>query len=111
MRVSSSGDQMAGGGHLRDAEDPARRVVQSVMPGAIYIDGGELKGGGRSSGLSGFGVAVHSRSNWRGFWSSGIVLSTSVRPVVALGDGGHDGDMAGGAELAAPVESAATGQE
>ena len=57
MRDSSSGDQMAGGGHLRDAGDPARRVVQSVTPGATYIDGGELKGGGRSSGLSGNGVA------------------------------------------------------
>ena len=56
VRVSSSGDQMAGGGHLRDAEDPARRVVQSVMPGAIYIDGGELKGGGRSTARSGLAL-------------------------------------------------------
>ena len=49
-RNSSSGDQMAGGGQLRDAEDPARRVVRLVRPGVTYIDGGELKGGGRSSG-------------------------------------------------------------
>ena len=41
---------MAGGGQLRDAEDPARRVVRLVRPGVTYIDGGELKGGGRSSG-------------------------------------------------------------
>ena len=41
---------MAGGGQLRDAEDPARRVVRLVRPGATYIDGGELKGSGRSSG-------------------------------------------------------------
>ena len=53
---------MAGGDHLRDAGDPARRVVQSVTPGATYIDGGELKGGGRSSGLSGNGVAGHERA-------------------------------------------------
>ena len=78
------------------------------MTGATYIDGGELKGDGQSSGLSGFGVAVHGRSHWRGFWASGIALSTAVRSIVALGDGGHDSDMAGGAELAAPVEQAAT---
>ena len=53
---------MAGGGQLRDAEDPARRVVRSVRPGATYIDGGELKGGGRSSGLSGNSVAGHERA-------------------------------------------------
>ena len=58
-RNSSSGDQMAGGGHLRDTEDPARRVVRSDMPGAIYIDRGELKGGGRSSGNSGDGAIGH----------------------------------------------------
>ena len=62
-RNSSSGDQMAGGGQLRDAEDPARRVVRSVMPGAIYIDGGELKGGGRSSGNSGDGAIGHGREH------------------------------------------------
>ena len=55
-RKSSSGDQMAGGGQLRDAEDPARRVVWSVRPGATYIDGGELKGGGRSTARSGLAL-------------------------------------------------------
>ena len=54
---------MAGGGQLRDAEDPARRVVRSVMPGAAYIDGGELKGGGRSSGNRGDGVIGHGREH------------------------------------------------
>ena len=47
---------MAGGGQLRDAEDPARRVVRSVRPGATYIDGGELKGGGRSTERSGLAL-------------------------------------------------------
>ena len=70
---------MAGGGHLRDAEDPARRVVRSDMPGAIYIDGGELKGGGRSSGLSGFGTRVHGRENGWWTWPSGELLSTGLR--------------------------------
>ena len=79
--------------------------------GVAGNDGGEHVRDGRSSGLSGSGVALHDRSNWRGFWSSGIVLSTSVRSVVALGDGGHGGDMAGGAEVMAPMESVATGQE
>ena len=55
-RNSSSGDQMAGGGQLHDAEDPARRVVWSVRPGATYIDGGELKGGGRSTARSGLAL-------------------------------------------------------
>ena len=59
LRVSCSGNQMAGGDHLRDAGDPACRVVQSVTLGATYIDGSKLKGGGRSSGLSGNGVAGH----------------------------------------------------
>ena len=62
-RNSSSGDQMAGGGQLRDAEDPARRVVRSVMPGATYIDGGELKGGGRSSRNRGDGAIGHGREH------------------------------------------------
>ena len=62
LRVYCSGNQMDGGDHLRDAGDPVRRVVQSVTPGATYIDGGELKGGGRSSGLSGNGVARHERA-------------------------------------------------
>ena len=54
---------MAGGGQLRDAEDPARRVVWSVMPWAIYIDGGELKGGGQCSGNSGDGAIGHGREH------------------------------------------------
>ena len=54
---------MAGGGQLRDAEDPARRVVRSVRPGATYIDGGELKGGGRSSGNRGDGAIGHGREH------------------------------------------------
>ena len=54
---------MAGGGQLRDAEDPARRVVRLVRPGATYIDGGELKGGGRSSGNRGDGVIGHGREH------------------------------------------------
>ena len=61
IRNSSSGDQMAGGGHLRDA---ARRMVQSVKPGEAYIDGGELKGGGRSSDADGNGATVHGRRSW-----------------------------------------------
>jgi hypothetical protein len=54
---------MAGGGQLRDAEDPARRVVRSVRPGATYIDGGELKGGGRSSGNRRYGAIGHGREH------------------------------------------------
>ena len=47
---------MDGGDHLRDAGDPVRRVVQSVTPGATYIDGGELKGSGRSTARSGLAL-------------------------------------------------------
>ena len=54
---------MAGGGQLRDAEDPARRVVRSVRPGATYIDGGELKGGGRSSGVDGIDDTARGRTS------------------------------------------------
>ena len=54
---------MAGGGQLRDAEDPARRVVRLVRPGVTYIDGGELKGGGLSSGNRGDGAIGHGREH------------------------------------------------
>ena len=50
MRVSSSGDQMAGGGHLRDAGTRPRRVV---AVGGAGVDGnvvGDEFGDGRSSG-------------------------------------------------------------
>ena len=65
--------------------------------------GGE-QGGGRSSGLGGFGVAKHGRGSWRGFWASGVALSTAMCSVAALCDSGHGGVMAGGAGLRALVE-------
>ena len=74
-------------------------------------DGHGNHGGGRSYGNGGFGATEHFETNWWGLRLPEEALSTSVRSVVALGDGGHGGDMAGGAELAGLVESAATGQE
>ena len=73
---------MAGGGQLRDAEDPARRVVRSVRPGATYIDGGELKGGGRSSGNRGDGVIEHGREHSWVF----RVRRSAVSTLVMLGE-------------------------
>ena len=37
VRVSSSSDQMAGGGHLRDADTRPRRVVAVVGPGVAGV--------------------------------------------------------------------------
>ena len=63
------------------------------------------RGGGQSSGTDGLGATARFEVNWWGLRLPEEALSTAVRSVVALGDGGHGGIMAGGAELAAPVES------
>ena len=49
MRVSCSGDQKGGGGHLRVAGNEPRQVVVVVGLGVAENDAGDEFGGGRSS--------------------------------------------------------------
>ena len=57
VRVSTSGDQMDGGGHLRDAESEPRRVVVVVGLGVAGNDADDELCGCRSSGEHGLVVA------------------------------------------------------
>ena len=59
VRVSSSGDQMAGGGHLSDAGTRPRRVVWVVGPRVAGVVAGVDLGGGRSLGELGTEAAGH----------------------------------------------------
>ena len=63
VRVSSSGDQMAGGGHLSDASTRSRRVVWVVGPGVAGVVAGVDLGGRRGSGEVGVGATVHVRAS------------------------------------------------
>ena len=63
VRVSSSGDQMAGGGHLSDAGTRPRRVVWVVSPGVAGVVAGVDLGGRRGSGEVGVGATVHGRAS------------------------------------------------
>ena len=100
----SSDNQMDGGDHLRDAGDPVRRVVQSVTPGATYIDGGELKGGGRSSDLYGNEATVDERTNRCMFWAPGTTLSADTCSNTGGSNCGRGGAMAVSEELSARCE-------
>ena len=57
-RVCISGDQTAGGGHLRDAGGLARRVVQALGAGVAGVVAGVDLGGRRSSGELGVDATV-----------------------------------------------------
>ena len=85
---------MAGGGHLRAAGEPARRVEQAVCVGVAGDDAGVEPGGGRSSGVHGNSVRRHRRGHRWVLRPPGGALSTVTRSVAALGDGGQGGDLA-----------------
>ena len=74
-------------------------MVQAVGCGEAGNDGDDDNRGGRSSDLRENGVAAHSRNSGWVLSTPGGVLSTVTRSVAAIGDGGHGGDMAGGAKL------------
>ena len=109
-RNSSSGDQMAGGGQLRDAEDPARRVVRSVRPGATYIDGGELKGGGRRSVVAAGRARGHGRLHGWARSAPGRVLSMLPCSGVSYGGSSTVCVIAGGEERSAPTARVVRGR-
>ena len=58
MRFPSSGDQMAGGGRLRDAGTRPRRVVAAAGPKMAGVVTGIDRGGRRSSGELGVDATV-----------------------------------------------------
>ena len=81
------------------------------MPGAIYIDGGELKGGGRSSGNGGDGALGHGREHPWVFRVRRSAVSTLVGSGASCGGCGHGHAMAGGEKLSAAVDNLATARE
>ena len=107
MRVSSSGDQMAGGGRLRDAGARPRRVVAAAGPNMAGIVTGVNLGSDRSSGEVGNGAVGHGGANGWVLRPPGDVLSTVRHSVAALSDSGHGGDMAGGAGLSCSMGTVA----
>ena len=71
-----SGDQMGRGGHLGGAGDEPKLLVESVALGAAGIGADGERGGGRSSGVLGFGVTRH---GGRGRWAlrdAGVTRNT-----------------------------------
>ena len=92
MRVSSSGDQMAGGGRLRDAGTRPRRVVAAAGPKMAGVVTGVDRGGRRSSGELGVDATVAGEARARHLrvpGSAGRKLSTTAGP---LGGRRHVGD-------------------
>ena len=61
-RVSPTGDQTRGGGHLRAPGTRAHLVVAVVGAGMAENDDGGGRGGSRSSGVRGTGAAVRKRA-------------------------------------------------
>ena len=91
--VSSSGDQMAGGGRLRDAGARPRRVVAAAGPNMAGIVTGVNLGSDRSSGEVGNGAVGHGGANGWVLWPPGDVLSTVTRSESSQRGCGHDGDV------------------
>ena len=111
-RDSSSGDQMAGGGHLRRAGTRLHPFVQTAGAEVARARRRQARGGGWSSGDDANVAMVHGRSNGWLLWARGAVLSTVTRSVLSpsgCGDGGDGGDMAGGRKLSAPVKRTVRG--
>ena len=59
------------------------------------IDAGDEVCGGHGSAVLEFLARVFGRRSWWWLRVREDTLSTVVRSVAAIGDGGHDGDMAG----------------
>ena len=84
MRVSSSGDQMAGGERLRDAGARPRRVVAAAGPKMAGVVTGVERGGRRSSGELGVDATVAGEARARhlhALRSAGRKLSTTAGPL------------------------------
>ena len=84
VRFPSSGDQMAGGGRLRDAGARPRRVVAAAGPKMAGVVTGVERGGRRSSGELGVDATVAGEAragHLRVPGSAGRKLSTTVGPL------------------------------
>ena len=64
-------------------------------PMVAGINAGDEVCGGRGLAVLEFLARVFGRRSWWWLWVHDNTLSTVVRSVAALGDGGHGGDMAG----------------
>ena len=71
VRVSSSGDRLAGGGHLRDVGTRPRRVVWVVGPGVAGVIVDVEFGSGRSSGELGLVARGHGEARGLVRWVPG----------------------------------------
>ena len=111
VRVSSSGDQMAGGGHLRNAQARAHLTGQTGEARAAVILAGVELSGCRTSGVGGNGATVHKRGNGRALRPPGVAVSTTVGSGASCGGCGHGHAMAGGEKLSAAVDNLATVRE
>ena len=110
IRNSSSGDQIDGGERLRGAGACARPVVAVGDVGVAGDVAGDDLGGRRSSGEVGNGAVGHGGANGWVLRPPGDVLSTVTCSFSSLHVCGHDGDMAGGAELSAVMANGVRGQ-
>ena len=84
MRFPSSGDQMAGGGRLRDAGTCPRRVVAAAGPKMAGVVTGIDRGGRRSSGELGVDATMAGEArarHLRVLGSAGRKLSTTAGPL------------------------------
>ena len=84
LGIPPSGDQMAGGGHLRDAGTRPRRVVAAVGPGMAGVITGVDLGGRRSSGELGVDATVARvarAGHLRALRGAGRELSTTAGPI------------------------------
>ena len=84
-------------------------MVLSASPEMAQNDGSDGKRGGRSSSEVGDGAMGHGGANGRVLRPPGDVLSTVMRSASSLCVCGHDGDMAGGAELSAVTANGVRG--
>ena len=71
-------------------------------------NGGELQGGGRSSGNDGFGATVHGRRSWWALRAPGSALSAVTRSVWTEANQNDDGDKSGTGEVSVSTETRAT---
>ena len=84
VRFPSSGDQMAGGGRLRDAGARPRRVMAAAGPEMAGVVTGVDLGGRRSSGELGVDATVAGEArarHLRALRSAGRELSTTAGPL------------------------------
>ena len=100
---------MSGGGHLRVAGSKPQLLVVVVELGVAGNVAGDDLGGRRSSGELGLVARGHGEVRGVVLRAPGDVMSAVTRSVSSLRICGHDGDMAGRAELSAVMANGVRG--